>query len=117
MVGDNTLWEAVELPDIVKKESGCSFCYDHCVRRNEVYSLGDGVYDSHDGIMSGGLQKFDHKIDTKCIPSCIQNGEQLKFANRRVLPGFCPEGEITGAYILADIPRHLRPPVVPGHQF
>ena len=47
------LWEAVELPDMVKKESGCSFCCDRRVRRNEVYSLGDGVYYSHDGIMSG----------------------------------------------------------------
>ena len=111
------LQEAVELPDVVKKESGCSFCCDHCVRWNEVYSLGDGVYYSHDGIMSGGLREFDHKIDTECIPPCVRNGEQLKFANRRVSPGFRPEAEITGAHILTDIPRYLRPPVVLGHQF
>jgi len=109
------LQETVELPDMVKKESGCSFHCDHCVCRNEVYSLGDGVYDSHDGVMSRGLQEFDHEIDTECIPSCVWNREQLKFANRRVSPGFRLEAEITGAYILADIPRHLRPPVVPGH--
>jgi len=109
------LQEAVELPDVVKKESDRSFRCDHYVHQNKVYSLEDGVYDSHDGIMSRGLQEFDHKIDTECIPSCIQNGEQLKFANRRGLPGFCLEAEITSAYILADIPRHLRPPVVLGH--
>jgi len=85
------------------------------VHQNKVYSLGDGIYDSHDGVMSGGLREFNHEIDTECIPPCIQNGEWLKFANRRVSPEFCPEAEITGAYILADIPRHLRPPVVPGH--
>jgi len=95
---------------MVKKESSHSFHCDCCVRWNEVYSLGDGVYDSHDSIMSGGLQEFDHKIDTECIPSCIQDRERLKFANRRVSPGFRPETEIIG-----DIPRHLRPPVVPGH--
>jgi len=111
------LREAVELPDVVKKESGRSFRCDRHVCRNEVYSLGDGVYYSHDGIMSRGLQEFNHKIDTECIPPCVRNGEWLKFANRRVLPGFRPEAEITGAYILTDIPRHLRPPVVPGHQF
>jgi len=105
----------MELPNVVKKESGHSFHCDCCVYRNEVYSFRDGVYDSHDGIMSRGLQEFDHEIDTECIPSCVRNGEQLKFANRRVLPGFCLEAEITGAYILADIPRHLRPPVVLGH--
>jgi len=109
--------EAVELPDVVKKESGRSFCCDHRVHRNKVYSLGDGVYYSHDSIMSRGLQEFDHEIDTECIPPCVRNGERLKFANRRVSPGFCPETEITGAYILTDIPRHLRLPVVPGHQF
>jgi len=63
--------EAVELLDIVKKESGCSFCCDHCVCWNEVYSLGDRIHDSYDGIMFRGLWEFDHKIDTKRIPSCI----------------------------------------------
>ena len=111
------LREAMELPDVVKKESGCSFCCDRHVCWNEVYSLGDRVYYSHDSIMSRGLWEFDHEIDTECIPLCVRNGEQLKFANRRVSPGFRPETEITGAHILADIPRHLRPPVVPEHQF
>jgi len=111
------LQEAVELPDVVKKESGCSFRCDRCVRQNEVYPLGDGVYYSHDGVMSGGLQEFDHEIDTERIPPCVWNGERLKFANRRVSPGFRPEAEITSAHILTNIPRHLRPPVVLGHQF
>jgi len=111
------LQEAVKLLDMVKKEFGYSFRCDRRVCRNEVYSLGDGIYNSHDSVMFGGLREFDYKIDTECIPLCIWNGEQLKFANRRVSPGFCLEAEITGAYILADIPRHLRPPVVPGHQF
>jgi len=61
------LQETVELPDVVKKESGCSFHCDRCVRWNKVYSLGDGVYYSHDGIMSGGLWEFDHEIDTEGI--------------------------------------------------
>jgi len=117
MVRDNTFQEAVELPDVVKKESGRSFRCDHYVRQNEVYSLGDGIYDSHNSIMSGELQEFDHEIDTEYIPLCVWNREQLKFTNWRVSPGFRPEAEITGAYILADIPRHLRPPVVLGHQF
>ena len=109
------IWEAVELSDMVKKESGHSFRCDHCVCRNKVYSFGDRVYDSHDGVMSRGLWEFDHEIDTEHIPPCVRNGEQLKFANRRVSPGFRPEAEITGAHILTNIPRHLRPPVVSGH--
>jgi len=107
----------MELPDVVKKESGCSLRCDRRVRQNEVYSLGDGVYYSHDGVMSRGLWEFDHEINTERIPPCVRNGERLKFTNRRVSPGFCPEAEITGAHILTGIPRHLRPPVDPGHQF
>jgi len=111
------LWEVMELLDVVKKKFGCSFCCDCCVCRNKVYSLGDRIYDSHNSVMSGGLQEFDHKIDTERIFPCIWNRERLKFTNWKVSLGFCLEAEITGAYILADIPRHLRPPVVPGHQF
>jgi len=35
--------EAVELPNVIKKESGCSFHCDCCVRWNEVYSLSQKV--------------------------------------------------------------------------
>jgi len=74
-VRDNTLREIVKLSDVVKKESGYSFHCDRCVYRNEVYSLGDGIYDSHDGVMFGGLWEFNHEIDTECIPPFVQNRE------------------------------------------
>jgi len=110
-------WEAMEFPDIVEKKSSCSFCCDHCVHWNKVHSFGDRIHDIHDGIMSGGLWEFNHKIDTEHIPLYVQNREQLKLANWRVLPRFCLEVEIAGTHILANVPRHLRPPVVLGHQF
>jgi len=82
-----------------------------------VYPLGDGIHDGHDGVMSGGLQEFNHEINTERIPLYVRNREQLKLANWRVSPRLSLEAEITGTYILANIPRHLRPPVVPRHQF
>jgi len=96
----------VEFLNVVEKESGYFFRCDYCVYWNEVYSLGDN---SHNSVMSEGFWEFDHEIDTEGIPLLIQNGEQLKFTNRRVLPGFRLETEITGTYILADVPRHLGP--------
>jgi len=108
-------WEAVEFPNIMEEESGYSFCCDSRVRRNEVYSFGDSIYDRHNGIMSGGLQEFDHKIDTEGVPPCVQHGERLKLANRRMSPRFRPEAKIASTHILADVPRHLGPLVVPGH--
>ena len=107
--------EAVEFPDVMEEESGCSFHCDHRVHRNEVHSFRDSIHDYHNGIVSRRLQELNHKIDTERIPPCIQNRKQLKLADWRVSLRFCPETEITGTYILADIPRHLRPPVVPGH--
>jgi len=76
---------------MMKKESGYSFRCNHCVCRNKVYSLGDGIHDGHDSVMSGGLRKFDHEINTEGIPLCVRNGEQLEFANWRVSPRFSPE--------------------------
>ena len=71
VIGDDTFWEAMEFPDVMEEESGCSFRCDHHVHWNEVYSFGDSIYDCYDGIMSRGLWEFDHKIDTEGIPLCI----------------------------------------------
>jgi len=81
----------MELSDMVKKESGCSFRCNRCVHWNEVYFLGDGIHDGHDGVMSGGLREFDHKINTEYIPPCVRNGEWLELTNWRVSPRFSPE--------------------------
>jgi len=114
VIGDDTFWEAMEFPDIMEEELGCTFHCDRRVRRNEVYSFGDSIHDCHNGVISRGLREFDHKIDTEGIPPCIRNGEQLKFANRRMSPRFRLEAEVASTHILANIPRHLGPPVVPG---
>jgi len=108
-------WEAIELLDMVKKESGCSFCCNCCVRQNEVHSLRDGIYNGHDAVMTGRLREFNYKIDTEGVPPCVWNGERLKFTNRIISPRFSPETKIASTHILADVPRHLGPPVVPGH--
>jgi len=105
----------MEFPDVMEEKPGCSFHCDHHVRQNEVYPFGDSIHDCHDGIMSRRLREFDHKIDTEGILPCIQNGERLKLANRRMSPRFCLEAEVTSTHILANVPRHLGPPVVPGH--
>ena len=107
----------MKFPDIVEEELGCSFCCDRCVRWNKVHSFGDRVHDSHDGVMSGGLWEFNHEIDTEHVLLFVQNREGLKLANKRVSPRFCLETEVTGTHILANLPRHLGPLVIPGHQF
>jgi len=105
----------MKFPDVMEEKSGYSFYYDHCVCQNKVHSFGDRVHDSHDGIMSRGLWEFDHKIDTERVLPFVRNKEWLELTNRKVLPRFRLEAEIAGTHILADIPRHLGPPVVLGH--
>jgi len=114
-VGDDTFWEAVEFSNIMEEELGCSFCCDRRVHRNEVYSFGDNIHNHHNGVMSRGLREFDHKINTEGVPPCVQHEERLKLANRRMSPRFRPEAKIASTHILADVPRHLGPPVVPEH--
>ena len=99
----------------MEEESGCSFHCDHHVRRNEVYSFGDSIHDCHNGIMSRGLWEFDHKINTEGVPPCIWHREWLKLANKRMSPRFHLEAKIASTHILANVPRHLGPPVVLRH--
>jgi len=61
----------MEFPDIMEEESSCSFCGDHHVRQNEVYSFRDSIHNRHDGVMSRGLWEFDYKINTERIPLCV----------------------------------------------
>jgi len=107
--------EAMEFLDIMEEEPGYSFRCDRRVCQNEVYPFGDSIHNRHDSVMSRGLREFDHKINTERILPCVWNGEQLELANRRMSPRFSPETKITSTHILANVPRHLGPPVVPGH--
>jgi len=107
--------KAMEFLDIMEKESSYFFCCDCCVHWNEVHSFGDRIHNSHDGVMSKGLWEFDHAIDAEHILLCVWHGERLQLANWRILPRFRLEAEITCTYILTDVPRHLRPPVILGH--
>ena len=73
MVRDNTFQETMEFPDVIEEESGYSFHYDHYVYWNEVHPFGDRIHDSHYSVISGGLQEFNHKVYTECIPLFVQN--------------------------------------------
>jgi len=56
-----------------------------------VYSLGDGIHNGYDDVMSGGLWEFDHEINAEHIPQCVWNGEWLELTNWRVSPRFSLE--------------------------
>jgi len=117
MVRDYALRKAVELPDLMQEKSSCSFCCHRCVRRNEVCSFRHRVHYCHHCVVSGGEGEFHNKVHTECVPSRVRDPEGVQFTYRSLPHRFCPDAEITGADILSDVPRHLRPPVVPRDQF
>ena len=62
--------------------------------------------------MSGEGGEFHYEIYAKCVPSRVQNLERVQFAYQSLPHQFRPEAEVTGADVLSDVPRHLRPPVI-----
>jgi len=65
--------------------------------------------------MSGGEGEFHNEIYTKHIPSRVQDLKRIQFAYWSLPYQFHSEAEVTGADILPNIPRYLRPPVVPRY--
>jgi len=66
--------------------------------------------------MSGGEGEFHNEIHTKHVPSRVQDPKRMQFAYQSLPYWLRSEAEVTGADVLSDVPRHLRPPVVPRDQ-
>jgi len=62
--------------------------------------------------MSGREGEFYNKIYTKRVLSQVWDPERVQFTYQSLPYWFCSEAEITGADVMSDVPRHLRPPVV-----
>ena len=62
--------------------------------------------------MSGGEGEFHDEIHTKHVPSQVQDLKRVQFAYQSLPYQFCSEAEVTGADVLSDVPRYLRPLVV-----
>jgi len=63
--------------------------------------------------MTGGEEEFYYEVHTKRVPSRVRDPERVQFAYRSLPYWFCSNAEVTGANVLSDVPRHLRPPVIP----
>jgi len=65
--------------------------------------------------MSGGEGEFHYEVYAKRIPSRVQDPERVQFAYWSLPYQFHSKTEVTDADVLPNIPRHLRPLVVPGY--
>ena len=102
-------------PDMlkVKLSSHSSRGSGHCV--NKVSTLGDGVYYDHNRIVTGQFRQPNNEVYAYSVPWGIGNQEGLEFTGGGLAGCLGLQAHVTGRDILADIPGHLRPPIVLGH--
>ena len=98
----------VELSGPGGGESG--YCVD------EVSMLSDGIHYNHHRIMTSRFRQLDNEVYTYSVPWGIGNWKGMEFTGGGSMGCLGPQAHVTGRDILADVPRHLRPLVVPGHQ-
>src|SRR3979490_2836392 len=67
--------------------------------------------------MSMIFREFHYEVHTDCVPLMFQNGEQLEFSYWGLPFGLGSNAEVTGFHVLPNVSRHLRPAVVPRHEF
>ena len=78
-VQDYILRQSIEFLYLVQEQPYYSFYSHHCVYQNKVSSLRHRVYYCHNNIISRGLRKLYHKVNTESIPFGIwyQNRVEL----------------------------------------
>ena len=100
-------------PDVLKEETCCPRSSDGGERGGKMGSFGDGVHYDHCCVMTGGLWELDDEVHADRLPGCRRHGKGVQLSNREVSLSLSAETEVAGRDILAYVPRHLWPPVVP----
>ena len=104
------------LPDMLDEQTGCSGCSDHCEGGHDVGLLSDGVHHHHYRVVTCQVWEFNNEVHTDCVPGSVRDWKGVELAYQGVSVGFCLEAQVAGRDVLLNIPGHLRPPVVLGHQ-
>ena len=81
MIGHNLLREAMELPDVLEVEVGCSCSCDGGECFGEVGSLAYGVDCHHDSVISTQFWELGDEVHADGVPVLLRNWEWLKFPN------------------------------------
>jgi hypothetical protein len=79
-------------------------------------SFAEGVDYYHYRIVSVRLQEFDYEVDTYGVPADVRCWKELEVAGRWPSQDLGAEAEIASSSVLTNVPRHVRPPVIPCDQ-
>jgi hypothetical protein len=73
----------------------------------------DQVHNYHDGVIATRLWEFHNEIHAHDLPPFLWDWERLEFTGGSLVLNLGPEAWIASSHIAADVPGHVRPPVVP----
>jgi len=82
-----------------------------------VWLLAYGIDNCHDSIISSGLWKFYNEIHADDFPTFFWDWEGVKLSNQEVALCLSLETLVAGGDLLANVARHVWPPVVPWGEF
>ena len=78
-----------------------------------VFSLfAHQIYYNHVHIDTIQLWKFGDEVDTHSMPSIFRDFKRVYFADGFTLLGFCVKTHVTCLTVLANVARHIGPPVI-----
>ena len=100
-------------PDVSEVELCSSSSSQGIDCTDEVTPFGHGIYYDHDGVLPIGFWELHDEVDANGIPRRIQDWKWVQFSSRRLANRFCVKAHIAHRHVLAYIPRHLWPPVIP----
>ena len=87
------------------------------MRRDKMGHFRYRINRGHDSVVASGLWKLHYEIYADGVLALSGYGQRLEFSDRGGLNWFGLEAQVTGARVLSDVSRHLRPPVGLGDEF
>src|ERR1700676_2815273 len=103
-------------PDIVSELAGRPYSVYSRINRLTVRSFPEGINYYHYRVVTVRFRKFNHEVDTYGIPAGVRRRKRFEVTGWRLPQDLGAEAQIAGSGILTNVPRHVRPPVIPSDQ-
>jgi hypothetical protein len=98
--------------DLSEVQMGGAFSRNSGMCRNEVRAFGYAVDDVHNCIIAMGLRQFNYEVNTNRVPWFRQCLRGVELTEGSSVLHLHPVTQVTGCDVDADVPGHLRPPII-----
>ena len=80
---------------------------------DKVTLFGQGIHYNHDGVFPVRFWELRYEVNADGVPRRIRDWGWVQFPGQKLANRLCAEAHIACRHILAYVPRHLWPPVIP----